>query len=191
MARWAGSPNIDVAATTHEPSADSLTGSAPVTKVYRLPDPLSSNLAHLKGSDTIAINAEARRLRAMGKDVVDLSVGEPDFDTPAPVASSGVQAINRGLTRYPPNAGIGELRTAIANHLSQLSQGRAIDPDRLVVSTGSKQSLFNACFALFGPKDKVLIPSPAWVSYPQIIHLARAEPVMVQAGEGLGVVLAV
>jgi aspartate aminotransferase len=150
-----------------------------VTKVLRLPDPLSANLHHLKGSETIAINAEARRLRAAGKDVVDLSVGEPDFDTPGAAAQAGVQAIQKGFTRYPPNIGIADLRKAMASHLSQLSNGRAVDPERLVISTGSKQSLFNACFTLFGPKDKVLIPSPAWVSYPQIIHLARAEPIMV------------
>lgn len=150
-----------------------------MTKVLRLPDPLSSNLQHLKGSETIAINAEARRLRGLGKDVVDLSVGEPDFDTPAPAGQAGIQAIQKGYTRYPPNVGTADLRAAMANHLSQLSGGRPVEPDRLVVSTGSKQSLFNACFTLFGPKDRVLIPSPAWVSYPQIVHLARAEPVMV------------
>lgn len=150
-----------------------------MTKVLRLPDPLSSNLQHLKGSETIAINAEARRLRALGRDVVDLSVGEPDFDTPGPVSAAGIQAIQKGLTRYPPNVGVADLRNAMAKHLSDLSGGRAVDPDRIVISTGSKQSLFNTCFALFGPRDKVLIPSPAWVSYPQIIHLARAEPVMV------------
>ncbi|MGE0442331.1 MAG: pyridoxal phosphate-dependent aminotransferase [Gemmatimonadales bacterium] len=154
-----------------------------MTKVLRLPDPLSANLAHLKGSETIAINAEARRLRALGREVIDLSVGEPDFDTPQPVSQSGVQAIQKGMTRYPPNIGIADLRTAIAKHLSALSGGREVDPDRLVVSTGSKQALFNTCFALFGPKDRVLIPSPAWVSYPQIVHLARAEPVMVP-GDG-------
>lgn len=154
-----------------------------MTKVLRLPDPLSANLAHIKGSETIAINAEARRLRALGKDVIDLSVGEPDFDTPAPVAQAGIQAIQKGQTRYPPNIGIPDLRNAMATHLSQLSGGRAVDPDRFVISTGSKQALFNACFTLFGPKDRVLIPSPAWVSYPQIVHLARAEPVMVP-GDG-------
>ncbi len=144
-----------------------------------MPDPLSLNIQHLKASETLAISNEARRRRAAGEDVHDLSVGEPDFDTPAAVAQAGIQAIQKGKTRYPPNAGIPELRTAVARQLSRLSGGRAVDPDRILVSSGSKQSLFNACFALFGPHDRVLIPSPAWVSYPQIVQLARAEAVAV------------
>ena len=95
-----------------------------MSKVLRLPDPLSINLQHLKGSETIAINAEARRLRALGKDVVDLSVGEPDFDTPAAAGQAGVQAIQKGFTRYPPNIGTADLRKAMATHLSKLSNGR-------------------------------------------------------------------
>jgi len=144
-----------------------------------MPEPLSANLQYLKGSETIAISAEARRRKAAGEDVLDLGVGEPDFDTPGPVAEAGIQAIRKGRTRYPPNAGIPELRRAIAANLSRLSGLRPVDFDRILISNGSKQSLFNACFSLFGPKDKVLIPSPAWVSYPQIVRLARAEPVMV------------
>ncbi|HEX9755463.1 MAG TPA: pyridoxal phosphate-dependent aminotransferase [Gemmatimonadales bacterium] len=142
-------------------------------------EPLSPNLAHLTPSETVAISAEAKRRKAAGEDVLDLSVGEPDFDTPAPAAQAGIQAIQKGRTRYPPNAGIPELRRAVAEHLGRLSPGRRVDPDHVIVSSGSKQSLFNACFTLFGPKDRVLIPSPAWVSYPQIVHLARAEPVLV------------
>jgi aspartate aminotransferase len=111
--------------------------------------------------------------------VLDLSVGEPDFDTPAPVAQAGIQAIQKGMTRYPPNIGLAELRSAIARRLSLLSRGRPVNADNIVVSSGSKQSIFNACFTLFGPADQVLIPSPAWVSYPQIVHLCRAEPVPV------------
>jgi len=144
-----------------------------------MPDRLSPNLMYLKASETVAISTEAKRRRAAGEDVLDLGVGEPDFETPAPVAEAGIQAIRQGRTKYPPNIGLAELRKAIAENLSGLSGGRAVDPDRIVVGTGSKQALFNVCFALFGPKDKVLIPSPAWVSYPQIVHLARAEPVMV------------
>ncbi|HSE26691.1 MAG TPA: pyridoxal phosphate-dependent aminotransferase [Gemmatimonadales bacterium] len=144
-----------------------------------MPDPLSLNIAYLKASETLAIGAEAKRRRAAGQEVFDLGVGEPDFDTPAPAAQAGIQAIQRGLTRYPPNAGIPELRAAIAGSLSRLSGGRPVDPERVIVSSGSKQSIFNASFCLWGPKDKVLIPAPAWVSYPQIIHLTRAEPVLV------------
>ncbi|HJS47345.1 MAG TPA: pyridoxal phosphate-dependent aminotransferase [Gemmatimonadales bacterium] len=140
---------------------------------------LSLNIAYLKASETLAIAAEARRRRAAGQEVWDLGVGEPDFDTPAPAAQAGIQAIQRGYTRYPPNTGIPELRAAIAGSLSRLSGGRPVDAERIIVSSGSKQSIFNAAFCLWGPKDKVLIPAPAWVSYPQIVQLARAEPVPV------------
>ncbi|HET9294692.1 MAG TPA: pyridoxal phosphate-dependent aminotransferase [Gemmatimonadales bacterium] len=144
-----------------------------------MPDPLSLNLVHLTPSETVAISAECRRRKAAGEDVFDLSIGEPDFDTPAVIAQAGIQAIQRGMTRYPPNQGVPELRIAIARHLSLLSAGRAVNPDNILISSGSKQSLFNTCFSLFGPKDQVLIPAPAWVSYPQIVHLTRAEPVLV------------
>ncbi len=139
----------------------------------------SANLTHLKASETVAISNEAKRRQAAGENVIDLGVGEPDFGTPATAAEAGIAAIRAGKTRYAPNVGTVELREAIAGALSRMSNGRAVDPARLVVSNGSKQSLFNACFSLFGPGDKVLIPSPAWVSYPQIVHLCRADPVMV------------
>ncbi|MEK6598314.1 MAG: aminotransferase class I/II-fold pyridoxal phosphate-dependent enzyme, partial [Gemmatimonadota bacterium] len=126
-------------------------------------DALSQNLRHLSSSETVAISTEAKRRQAAGEDVIDLGAGEPDFDTPAAVSAAGVAAIQAGKTRYPPNIGIAELRRAMASNLSSLSDGRPVDPERIVVSTGSKQALFNACFSLFGPKDKVLIPSPAWV----------------------------
>ncbi len=142
-------------------------------------DSLSSNIAYLKPSETVAISAETKRRRAEGQDIVDLSVGEPDFNTPKAASDAGIAAILKGYTRYPPNIGIPELRAAVARNLSLMSGSRAINPDQIVISSGSKHSIFNACFTLFGPKDKVLIPSPAWVSYPQIVHLCRAEPVMV------------
>lgn len=144
-----------------------------------MPDKLSPNLHYLTPSETIAISREAKRRQAAGEDILDLGVGEPDFDTPAAAAQAGIDAIEKGYTRYPPNVGVPTLRQAIADNLSQLSGGRAVDSGRIIVSSGSKQSLFNACFSLFGPKDQVLIPSPAWVSYPQIVRLARAEPIMV------------
>jgi aspartate aminotransferase len=144
-----------------------------------MPDPLSPNVQHLKASETVAISNEAKRRKAAGEDVLDLGVGEPDFDTPSAVAMAGIQAIQKGMTRYPPNVGIADLRKGIASALSRMSGGRQVDPDLITVSSGSKQSIFNACFTLFGPRDQVLIPAPAWVSYPQIVHLCRAEPVLV------------
>jgi aspartate aminotransferase len=142
-------------------------------------DVLSPNIAHLETSATIAISQEAKRRRAAGEDVIDLGAGEPDFPTPPIPVEAGIRAIKEGKTRYPSNEGILELRAAAAKHLSLLSGGRPVNADNIVVSTGSKQSLFNACFTLFGPGDVVAIPAPAWVSYPQIIHLARARPVLI------------
>jgi aspartate aminotransferase len=140
---------------------------------------LSPNLQHLETSATIAISQEAKRRKAAGEDVIDLGAGEPDFATPPIPADAGIRAIRDGKTHYPANEGILELRAAAAKHLSLLSGGRPINADNIVVSNGSKQSLFNACFTLFGPGDVVAIPAPAWVSYPQIVHLARARPVLV------------
>ncbi|HYT71899.1 MAG TPA: pyridoxal phosphate-dependent aminotransferase [Gemmatimonadales bacterium] len=140
---------------------------------------LSPNLQHLETSATIAISQEAKRRKAAGEDVIDLGAGEPDFPTPPIAAEAGVRAIREGRTHYPANEGILELRAAAAKHLSLLSGGRPVNADNIVVSNGSKQSLFNVCFSLFGPGDVVAIPAPAWVSYPQIVHLARARPVLV------------
>jgi aspartate aminotransferase len=156
-----------------------------------MPDSLSINLAYLKPSETVAISTETKRRRAAGEDVIDLSVGEPDFDTPKAVAEAGIQAIQKGMTRYPANIGIVELRAAIARNLSLMSGSRPVNADQIVVSSGSKQSIFNACFSLFGPKDKVLIPAPAWVSYPQIVSLCRAEPVLVQGDPEWGLKVSV
>jgi aspartate aminotransferase len=140
---------------------------------------LSRNLEFLKPSETLAIAQAAQQRRAAGDDVLDLSAGEPDFDTPRIVADAGIRAIQQGKTHYPPNAGLLELRAAAARHFSLLSAGRPVNADHLVVSTGAKQSLFNACFTLFGAGDKVLVPQPYWVSYPQMVRFSRAEPIYV------------
>lgn len=140
---------------------------------------LSTNLEYLTPSETLAINQMAQRKRAAGEDVIDLSAGEPDFGTPAIPTEAGIKAIQQGKTHYPPNVGVLDLRVAAARHLSLLSGGRPVNADNIVVSNGAKHSLFNACFALFGPGDKVLIPQPYWVSYPQMVRFARAEPVFV------------
>jgi aspartate aminotransferase len=144
--------------------------------------PFSANVSELEGSATLAVTALCRRLRAQGRDVLDLSAGEPDFRTPVFAAEAGIAAIEQGYTQYAPVAGIQPLRDAIAQHLGR-TYGRTIDPAGVVVSTGAKQALFNACFSLFGPGDEVLIPVPYWTSYPEIVKLSRARPVFVPPGE--------
>jgi aspartate aminotransferase len=139
----------------------------------------SRNLEHLEPSATLSISQEAQRRRAAGEDVVNLSAGEPDFDTPRIVGEAGIRAIQHGKTHYPPNAGILDLRAAAARQLSLLSGGRPVNADNIVVSSGAKQSVFNACFVLFSTGDEILVPSPYWVSYPQMVYLARAKPVIV------------
>ena len=148
-------------------------------------DRYSENITHIKPSATLAVAALARQLRAAGRPVIDLSAGQPDFPTPAFIADAGVQAIRAGRTGYAPAPGIPELRSAIAQDLSD-SYGVQAAPEGVVVTAGAKQALFNALFALVGPGDKVLVPVPYWTSYPYLVHLARAEPVEVAGVESNG-----
>ncbi len=145
----------------------------------------STNVAGLEASATIALASRVKALIAAGRDIIDLTAGEPDFPTPRLIADAGVAAIRAGHTRYTPSAGIPPLRQAIADELGALA-GRAFDPAGVVVSAGAKQALFNACFALFGPGDRVLVPAPYWTSYPAIVRLARAEPVIVEGAAERG-----
>ncbi|MBW3534448.1 MAG: pyridoxal phosphate-dependent aminotransferase [Gemmatimonadetes bacterium] len=142
----------------------------------------SANIERLQPSATIAVSSLAKQLRREGRPVIGLSAGEPDFDTPGWVAEAATAGIRQGMTRYTPAAGMPELRQAIAGSLSQRA-GRDIDPDGVVVTAGAKQALFNACFCLFGPGDEVLVAAPYWTSHPEIVTLARAEPVPVRGAE--------
>src|SRR5690606_2400226 len=142
---------------------------------------LSSNVAALQPSATMAIATRAKELIAEGRDIVDLCVGEPDFPTPEFISEAGIQAIRDGKTRYTPAAGIPQLRAAIAADLKRLSaRGADVDPHGIVVSAGAKQALFNVIFSLFSAGDRVLVPVPYWTTYPELVQLARAEPVFVQ-----------
>ena len=142
----------------------------------------SANVEKLKPSATIAVSTLAKSLAAEGRDIVNLSAGEPDFDTPLFIADAAVQGIKSGRTRYTPPAGLPELRQAIAAHLRERS-GREIDWEGVVVSAGVKQALFNAFFSLCGPGDEVLVAAPYWTTYPDLVLLARAEPVTVFGAE--------
>ncbi len=134
----------------------------------------SANVAGLEPSATLAIASYCKRLRDEGREIIDLSAGEPDFRTPDFAAQAGIASINQGFTHYTPVAGVPVLRQTIAEHLATL-HGRDVDPAAIVVSSGAKQAFFNACFVLFGPGDRVLLPSPYWTSYPEILRIARAE----------------
>lgn len=153
----------------------------------------SSNVAQLKESATIAVSQRAKALRAAGREIIDLGAGEPDFDTPSFIRMAAKRAIDAGATKYTAVDGILPLRQAIADEANRKWKGGdKVSASEVVVSTGSKQSLFNACFTLFGRGDDVLIPTPAWTSYTEMVALARATPipVMGDAAHGLKVTAA-
>ena len=142
----------------------------------------SPNVAQLRPSATIAVSARAKALKAQGRQIIDLGVGEPDFDTPDFIKAAAARAVASGQTKYTATEGILPLREAIASHAAARWLGAVSDAPTaadVVVSNGSKQTLFNACFCLFGPGDEVLIPTPAWTSYVEIVALAKATPVAV------------
>ncbi len=139
----------------------------------------SSNVDVLKPSATLAFAARARELRAAGRSIVDLSAGEPAFSTPAYAANAGIRSIEEGRTKYPPTPGILELRTAIAEYLTETAAHAPGDPARVLVGAGVKQALFNCLFCLFGPGDEVLVPTPAWPTYETAIGLTGATAVLV------------
>jgi aspartate aminotransferase len=140
----------------------------------------SANIARMKESATLAVAAKARALKAAGHAIIDLGAGEPDFDTPAFIRQAAAAAVEAGATRYTATEGILPLREAIAADANRLwAHGAPITAAEIVVSSGSKQSLFNACMCCFGPGDEVLIPTPAWTSYYEMVELARAVSVPV------------
>lgn len=140
----------------------------------------SSNIAALQPSATIAVSSRVKQLISEGRDVLNLCAGEPDFNTPEIISEAAVKAIHEGQTRYTPAPGIPALRAAIASDIERFSAaGQTFDARGVVVSAGVKQALFNVLFSLFGEGDRVLIPAPYWTSYPELVQIARAEPVIV------------
>ncbi len=149
----------------------------------------SPNVAQLRPSATIAVSTRAKALKAQGRQIIDLGVGEPDFDTPDFVKAAAARAVAAGHTKYTATEGILPLREAIASHAAARWAGAVADAPAaadVVVSNGSKQTLFNACFCLFGAGDEVLIPTPAWTSYVEIVALAKATPVAVMGDPANG-----
>lgn len=140
---------------------------------------VSGNVAQLKESATIAVSQRARALKAQGRNIIDLGAGEPDFDTPVFIRRAAQRALDEGATRYTAVEGILPLRQAIADAANAENRCEPVTPSDVVVTTGSKQALFNACFVLFGEEDEVLVPTPAWTSYYEMVELARATAVPV------------
>lgn len=141
---------------------------------------LSKNLLRIKQSPTMEITARAQELKANGLDIISLSVGEPDFDTPRNIKDAGIDAINKGQTKYTAVDGMPELKQAICNKFLR-DNNLTYSKDQIIVSTGGKQVLFNALLATLNPGDEVIIPAPFWVSYPDMVKLAGGTPVIAEA----------
>jgi aspartate aminotransferase len=136
---------------------------------------IADSLDRIKPSPTISISNKVFELKAEGRDVIGLSAGEPDFDTPDNIKEAAIDAIRRGETKYTALDGIPELKRAIADKFKR-ENNLDYKPSQISVGTGGKQVLFNALMATVNPGDEVIIPAPYWVSYPDIVLLAGGRP---------------
>lgn len=140
---------------------------------------IADSLTRIQPSATIAISTKAMELKAAGRDIIGLSAGEPDFDTPDNIKEAGIKAIRDGRTKYTPVDGVPELKQAICAKFER-DNGLKYQPSQVSVGTGGKQVLFNALLATLNPGDEVIVPAPYWVSYPDIVLLGGGEPVFVE-----------
>ncbi|MDH3380709.1 MAG: pyridoxal phosphate-dependent aminotransferase, partial [Gammaproteobacteria bacterium] len=147
----------------------------------RNPHRLARRLAAVKPSPTIAVSNRARELRAAGHDVIGLGAGEPDFDTPDHIKEAAIEAIRAGATKYTAADGTPELKAAIAAKLKR-DNDFEYSAAEIIASSGAKHSIFNVLLALLNPLDEVIIPAPYWVSYPDMVRLVDAVPIIVTAG---------
>jgi aspartate aminotransferase len=141
---------------------------------------LSETLARVKPSPTMAITGLAMELKSQGRDVIGLSAGEPDFDTPENIRAAGIRAIEEGKTRYTAVDGIPELKQAVCDKFKR-DNGLEYTPSQVTIGTGGKQVLYNALMATVNHDDEVIIPAPYWVSYPDMVLLAGGTPVIIEA----------
>jgi aspartate aminotransferase len=146
---------------------------------------LAERVQRIQPSATVSITALAARLRGEGKDIIALSVGEPDFPTPEPICAAACAAIRRGETKYTAVDGSPALKQAVIEKFRR-ENGLEFAPDEILISSGAKQSCYNACLALLGAGDEVVIPAPCWVSYPDMVRLADAHPVIVPTDSAHG-----
>jgi aspartate aminotransferase len=146
---------------------------------------IADRLDRISPSLTIAMTSKARALKAAGKDIVGLSAGEPDFDTPRNVKDAAIAAIERGETKYTDVAGTPALRQAVCARF-KADHGLDFKPEEILIATGGKQVIFDALLATIGPGDEAIIPAPCWVSYPDIVELAEGKPVIVACDQNSG-----
>src|SRR3954469_1826063 len=140
---------------------------------------ISRRAATLSPSLTLAIDSKAKQMKAEGLDVVGFGAGEPDFDTPQHIKDACAKALADGFTKYTPSSGIPELRQAIADKFKR-DNGLTYKPSQCIVSNGGKHSCYNIILATCEEGDEVIIPSPYWLSYPEMVKLAGANPVILE-----------
>jgi aspartate aminotransferase len=143
---------------------------------------ISHRAAALSPSLTLAIDSKAKQMKADGQDVVGFGAGEPDFDTPQHIKDAAIKALNEGFTKYTPASGIPELRQAIADKFKR-ENGLTYKPSQIIVSCGGKHSCYNVILATCEEGDEVLIPAPYWLSYPEMVKLASAKPVILETSD--------
>ena len=143
---------------------------------------ISNRAASLAPSLTLAIDSKAKQMKSEGQDVVGFGAGEPDFDTPQHIKDAAIKALNEGFTKYTPSSGIPELRQAIADKFKR-ENGLSYKPSQVIVSCGGKHSCYNVILATCQEGDEVIIPSPYWLSYPEMVKLASATPVILPTSD--------
>ena len=142
---------------------------------------VANRAASIRPSPTLAVTAKAAELRAAGRDIIALSAGEPDFDTPGHIKDAAIKAIHDGKTKYTAAGGLPELKQAVIDKF-QRENALSYKPEQVLVSCGAKHSIYNLMQALLNPGEEVIIPAPYWVSYPDMAKLAGAEPVVIKTG---------
>jgi len=145
----------------------------------RIDTRLAERTKKINPSSTLAITSKAKKLKSEGKDIINFAAGEPDFDTPDFIKDAAIQAIKEGFTKYTPTTGIPELKNLISEKFKK-ENSLEYAPAQIVVSCGAKHSIFNTLFALIGKGDEVLIPSPYWVSYPEMVNMCSGTPLFIE-----------
>src|SRR5271156_7094445 len=142
----------------------------------------STRVQELTPSLTLSIDSKAKAMKAEGQDVIGFGVGEPDFDTPEHIKAAAMGSLDAGFTKYTPSSGIPELRAAIAEKL-KADNDLDYKPSQIIVNCGAKHSCYNVILATCQAGDEVIIPAPYWLSYPEMVKLAGAKPVIVQTSD--------